>query len=77
MLILLDVYFSHTRGFVRVATATWFVLIALSPVLTYQHHVIDILGGFVLAGLCFWLFREPNFSSLPDRSETNNRGSPL
>jgi membrane-associated phospholipid phosphatase len=36
---------------------TWFVLIALSPVLTYQHHVIDIVGGVVLAVLCFCLFR--------------------
>ena len=39
-------------------TMTWFVLIALSPVLTYQHHVIDIVGGFVLAGYCFYFFRE-------------------
>jgi hypothetical protein len=37
---------------------TWFVLIALSPILTYQHHVVDIIGGFVLAGYCFYLFRE-------------------
>ena len=26
--------------------------------LTYQHHVIDIVGGFVLAGYCFYFFRE-------------------
>jgi membrane-associated phospholipid phosphatase len=77
MLILLDVYFRHTRGFVRVAIIMWFILIALSPVLTYQHHLIDIVGGFVLAALCFWLFREPDFCSLPDRSETNNHSSPL
>ena len=57
-LILIDVYFRHTRGFIRVATMTWFVLIALSPVLTYQHHLIDIVGGFVLAGYCFYFFRE-------------------
>ena len=71
MLILLDIYFRHTRGFVRVATMIWFVLIALSPVLTYQHHLIDIAGGFVLAVLCFWVFRQPDFSSLPDASQTN------
>jgi protein-tyrosine phosphatase len=58
-LILLDIYFHRLRGFVRVATMIWFVLIALSPVLTYQHHVIDIVGGFFLAGYCFYLFREP------------------
>jgi membrane-associated phospholipid phosphatase len=57
MLILLDIYFRQTRGFVRVATMMWFVLIALSPVLTYQHHFIDIIGGVVLAVLCFCLFR--------------------
>src|SRR5262245_2145193 len=56
-LILCDIYFRHTRGFTRVAIMTWFVLIALSPVLTYQHHLIDIVGGFVLAGYCFYLFR--------------------
>src|SRR6476620_5594455 len=36
-LILLNSYFRHTRGFNRVVTMIWFVLIALSPVLTYQH----------------------------------------
>jgi protein-tyrosine phosphatase len=56
-LLLVDVYFRHTRGFIRVATMTWFVLIALSPVLTYQHHLIDIVGGFVLATYCFYFFR--------------------
>ena len=56
LLILISVYFRHTRGLVRIAIMAWFVLIALSPVLTYQHHVIDIVGGFVLAAVCFWLF---------------------
>ena len=57
-LILIDVYFRHTCGFNRAAMMTWFVLIALSPVLTYQHHLIDIVGGFVLAGYCFYFFRD-------------------
>ena len=57
-LILCDSYFRHTRGFTRVAIMTWFVLIALSPVLTYQHHLVDIVGGFALAGYCFYFFRE-------------------
>jgi hypothetical protein len=69
-LILLDIYFRHTRGFIRVATMIWFVLIALSPVLTYQHHLIDIVGGFVLAGYCFYFFREP---SLPLSVVVNRR----
>jgi hypothetical protein len=77
MLILVDVYFRHTHGFARAAIMMWFALIALSPVLTYQHHVIDIAGGFVLAAFCFWFFRDSYFFSLPDCSETNNRKLPL
>jgi protein-tyrosine phosphatase/membrane-associated phospholipid phosphatase len=69
-LILLDIYFRHTRGFVRIATMVWFVLIALSPVLTYQHHLVDILGGVVLAGYCFYFFREP---SHPPSAVANRR----
>src|SRR5262249_19353720 len=57
-LILCDIYFRRMRGLIRVAIMIWFALIALSPVLTYQHHIIDIVGGFVLAGYCFYFFRE-------------------
>jgi protein-tyrosine phosphatase/membrane-associated phospholipid phosphatase len=57
-LILCDIYFRRTRGFIRLAIMIWFVLIGLSPVLTYQHHLIDIVGGFALAGYCFYAFRE-------------------
>jgi PAP2 superfamily len=77
MLILVDVYFRHTRGLSRAAIIAWFSLIAVSPVLTYQHHIVDIAGGFVLAGLCFWIFREPVLSSPRKDSELNNRNSPL
>ena len=76
MLILADVYFRNTRGILRIAIMIWFVLIGLSPVLTYQHHLIDIAGGFVLATLCFWIFRDKEFSSPRLSSEPNNR-SPL
>src|SRR5713101_7637751 len=41
-----------------IGAMVWFALIALSPVLTYQHHIIDIGAGFVLAGYCFYFFRE-------------------
>jgi membrane-associated phospholipid phosphatase len=39
-------------------------LIALSPVLTYQHHLVDIAGGFVLAAFCFWIFRDRDLPRL-------------
>ena len=63
MLILVDVYLRNTRGLIRIAIAIWFVLIALSPILTYQHHLIDIILGFALAAVCFWIFRDRDFSS--------------
>lgn len=31
----------------------WFTLIACSVLLTHQHHLIDILGGMILAEICF------------------------
>jgi membrane-associated phospholipid phosphatase len=60
LLFLLDTYARHLRGLARTAVILWFVLIALSPVLTHQHHVIDILGGFALAAVCFLVIR-PKF----------------
>ncbi|HXR05004.1 MAG TPA: phosphatase PAP2/dual specificity phosphatase family protein [Verrucomicrobiae bacterium] len=56
--ILADLYARHTRGALRVASHVWFSLIGFSTLLTYQHHVADVIGGFILAAVCFYLFRE-------------------
>lgn len=56
--ILAALYAKHTGGIIRLASHLWFVLIGFSTVLTYQHHMVDIVGGFVLAAICFYLFRE-------------------
>jgi predicted protein tyrosine phosphatase len=58
LLLLVDLYTRNLRGVLLFAAILWFFLIGLSPLLTYQHHVIDIVGGFALAGYCFYLFRE-------------------
>jgi predicted protein tyrosine phosphatase/membrane-associated phospholipid phosphatase len=62
--ILAQHYARHTKGAVRAANAVWFSLIGFSTLLTYQHHIVDIIGGFVLAGISFYLLRE-NSSRLP------------
>ena len=62
LLLLVDLYARHLRGVFLFAATFWFFFIGLSPLLTYQHHVIDIIGGFVLAGYCFYLFREPSLA---------------
>lgn len=57
--ILADIYRRHTAGIVRSVLTVWFLLIGASTVFTYQHHVIDVAGGLVLATLVFYLVREP------------------
>lgn len=56
--ILADTFARHTRGLTRWASHIWFSLIGFSTLLTYQHHVIDVAGGFVLAAVCFYLVRD-------------------
>lgn len=58
LLILRSTYSRHTRGLVQWATNIWFLLIGLSAVFTWQHQVIDVVGGAALGTLCFYLFRE-------------------
>lgn len=67
--VLAAAYHQSLRGPLRWIVAAWFVLIALSPLLTWQHHLIDILGGLALAVLCFHLFREEPLRTpfLPNR----------
>jgi membrane-associated phospholipid phosphatase len=56
--ILLPEYLRRFKGVLGLGIALWFVLIVLSAVLTWQHHIIDVAGGFALATLCFYLFQD-------------------
>ena len=47
----------------RWSMAAWLVLVGVSTLTTYQHHLIDVAGGQVLAALCLALVPEPR---LPD-----------
>jgi protein-tyrosine phosphatase len=67
--ILAEFYARHTRGLLRHASNIWFVLIALSAVLTYQHHVMDVVGGFALGAYCLYFIGE----STPHLPMTKNR----
>lgn len=69
LLLVGQVYLGRLRGLTRWAVLIWFVLIGLSPILTYQHHVIDIVAGFILAAYCFYLLpaHRVRSSSIPNR----------
>ena len=56
--VLADLYARHTKGLTRWISHGWFSLIGISTLLTYQHHLIDVAGGFVLACVCFYLVRD-------------------
>jgi len=56
--LLVVTYRRHTRGILRTAVTVWFGLIAASAVFTYQHHVLDVVGGLALAGYCFYFIPE-------------------
>ncbi|HEX4631303.1 MAG TPA: phosphatase PAP2 family protein [Chthoniobacterales bacterium] len=62
--ILGEFYARRSRGLLRYALVVWFVLIAFSAVLTFQHHVMDVVGGFALGAYCLYFFPETN-SPLP------------
>lgn len=75
LVFLIDADARHLRGPIRGVVLGWFRLIALSPLLTHQHHVIDILGGLALAVGCFLLIR-PKVLPRFHRAEPVNQTRP-
>jgi len=52
--LLADAYARHTRGAARWLVHIWFSLVGFSTLLTYQHQVVDVIAGFILAAWCFY-----------------------
>lgn len=58
-LILYRHYRRHSGGAARAFVAAWFALIIASALFTHQHHVADIVGGYILGLFCLRLFPFP------------------
>jgi protein-tyrosine phosphatase/1-acyl-sn-glycerol-3-phosphate acyltransferase/membrane-associated phospholipid phosphatase len=56
--ILAGIYLRRATGALRLVCALWFVLIGVSTLFTYQHHVVDVAGGLALAALVSYAVRE-------------------
>jgi membrane-associated phospholipid phosphatase len=41
-------YAGHLRGWLRTVVKVWFVLIGISTLLLWQHHFLDVVGGFLM-----------------------------
>ncbi len=44
-------YAGHLRGWLRTVVKVWFVLIGISTLLLWQHHFLDVVGGFLMGWL--------------------------
>ena len=54
--ILAAVFLPRLRGLARYSISAWLALVVASTLLTWQHHVLDIVTGAVLGLGCLWVF---------------------
>ena len=57
--LLWPVYARRTDRLLRWLVHMWFTLIIVSPLLTWQHHLLDVATGAMLGQACLFAFPEP------------------
>ena len=55
--LLASIYLRTFAGSWRWLTRAWFSLIGISTLVTWQHHFVDVLGGFWLGAIALHLYR--------------------
>lgn len=66
--LLADLYARYSRGAGRWLVHAWFSLVSISTLLTWQHHLVDVVGGFWLGAIAIQLYR---FDEAPPPRATN------
>jgi hypothetical protein len=56
--LLWPLYARHTHGRLRWVVHGWFALMVVSPLFTWQHHVLDVATGAMLGQVCVFAFPE-------------------
>ncbi len=74
--VLWALYRRHTAGLLRWFLQAWFLLIALSTLFTWQHHVLDVVTGHLLALLCIYLIPYPSTTALADWQDARRSRRP-
>lgn len=52
-------YGAHLTGWLRLTTKIWFILIGVSTLLVWQHHLIDVASGFVMGWIITAVIPDP------------------
>jgi hypothetical protein len=62
--ILAALYARHVPGWLRPFLISWFALIGVSVLTTFQHHFVDIPTGLLAGLLCLWMWPDSSPSPL-------------
>jgi membrane-associated phospholipid phosphatase len=76
-----SIYASHASNTVRIGLWLWGGAIAASTLLTHEHHMLDVLTGWLLALACVrivynpWIRRSKRESLTPETLQAVSRGA--